>query len=103
MKSLLKFGGWFYILFGGINLIYAIIGIITKQGYSTFFQFSDTYDLFTNLFSIFISILYTISTGSTVLCLVLTYCLFVSTYHYTLFSFLSLFKFETSTLIDKIL
>lgn len=57
MKSLLKFGGWFYILFGGINLIYAIIGIITKQGYSTFFQFSDTYDLFTNLFSIFISIL----------------------------------------------
>ena len=57
MKSLLKFGGWFYILFGGINLIYAIIGIITKQGYSTFFQFSDTYDLFTNLFSIFISII----------------------------------------------
>ena len=57
MKSLLKFGGWFYILFGGINLIYAIIGIITKQGYPTFFQFSDTYDLFTNLFSIFISIL----------------------------------------------
>lgn len=57
MKSLLKFGGWFYILFGGMNLIYAIIGIITKQGYSTFFQFSDTYDLFTNLFSIFISIL----------------------------------------------
>ena len=30
MKSLLKFGGWFYVLFGGINLIYAIIGIITK-------------------------------------------------------------------------
>lgn len=60
MKSLLKFGGRFYILFGGINLIYAIIGIITKQGYSTFFQFSDTYDLFTNLFSIFISILFII-------------------------------------------
>ena len=61
MKFLLDLGGWFYVLFGGINFILSIIGIITKQGYSMMFRFDNTYQIATNLFTIFCSIIIILS------------------------------------------